>query len=146
MRPLRRRHRLRRLHRHPPPPAPPAPPGPESWEACGSLVNDKPALVQCVHDAINPGPSGAKAFEVTKRVAWLLRGEGGGLLLKDGGENIIYWQGRWFSISRVCYPDGHIFKVISDAGDGGTNGASWQDNEYVDPKYYLPAIDPKSGG
>jgi hypothetical protein len=131
----------------PPPPPPPPPPDPpsqpphEAWEDCGAL-SDKGDLVSCVHDWVNPGSSGTLAFEVTKRVAWLLRGEGAGLLIKDGGENIISWQGHSFSISRICYPDGHIYKVISDAGDGGTNGATWADNGFVDPGLYLAAIDP----
>lgn len=125
----------------PPPPPPPPAAGPEAWEACGALA-DKGALVQCVRDVIQPGGSAALAFEVTKRVAWLLRGEGAGLLIKNGGENTIGWQGYSFSVSRICYPDGHIFKVISDAGDGGTNGATWADNGFVDPGLYVPAIDP----
>jgi hypothetical protein len=125
-----------------PPPAPPAA-APEPWEACAAFVDNKDDLVHCVHDATRPGSSGALAFEVVKRVAWLLRGEGGGLLIKDSGENIIFWKGQWFSISRMCYPDGHIFKVISDAGDGGTNGPSWSDNGFVDPSKYVPAIDPR---
>lgn len=127
----------------PPPPPPSDPPQPphEAWEDCGGL-GDHQQIVECVHDWVNPGGSAALAFEVTKRVAWLLRGEGAGLLIKEGGENIISWQGHSFSISRICYPDGHIFKVISDAGDGGTNGATWADNDFVDPSLYLPAIDP----
>ncbi len=134
------------FEKRPDPPAPPAPPPPpphlrhrhrtaqEAWELCAPLAANKPGLVQCVHDAINPGASGTLAFEVTKRVAWLLRGEGVGLLEKDGGENIISWQGHSLSISRVCYPDGHIFKVITDAGDGGTNGATWSDDDFVDAR------------
>lgn len=126
----------------PEPPPPPPPPGPEPWESCAAFINDKPELVDCVHGYIQPGQSGTLAFEVTKRVAWLLRGEGGGLLIKNGGENIIGWQGYSFSISRICYPDGHIFKVITDAGDGGSNGPGWADNEYVSPSLYVPAIEP----
>jgi hypothetical protein len=98
--------------------------------------------VECVHDAIRPGGSADRAFEVTKRVAWLLRGEGAGLLIKNGGENIIFWQGYWFSLSRICFPDGHIFKVLTDAGEGGTNGPAYNDNGFVDPRLYVPAIDP----
>jgi hypothetical protein len=130
----------------PPPPAPepppPPPPGPEPWENCGSLTYDKLALVRCVHDAIDPGRSADRAFEVTKRVAWLLRGEGGGLLIKDSGENIMYWQGYWFSLSRICFPDGHIIKVLTDAGEGGTNGPAYNDDGFVDPRRWVPAIDP----
>ncbi len=112
--------------------------------SCNALVGNPPSLVQCIHDIINPGPSGALAFEVTKRVAWALRGQGAGLLLKPGGDAIITWKGQSFSISRVCFPDGHIWKDITDAGDGGTNGAGWSDNGFVDPSLYVPAIDPSS--
>ena len=127
----------------PPTPAPP-PPGSGGLPTgnCDSLVNDKPALVACIHATINPGSSAARAFEVTKRVAWALRGEGAGLLIKNGGENIISWRGYSFSLSRICYPDGHIYKVLSDAGEGGANGPTWADNDFVDPSLYVPAIDP----
>jgi len=115
----------------------------QAWELCAVYVNDKENLSECVHDAVNPGSSGAMAFEVAKRIAWLLRGEGAGLLLKPSGENIILFQGQYFSISRICYPNGQIFKVITDAGDGGTNGAGWADNGFVEPKLYYPAVDPR---
>jgi hypothetical protein len=118
----------------PTPPGSPAPTG-----TCDALVNDKEALVKCIHATILP-TNLAQAFEVTKRVAWALRGEAAGLLIKDGGENIISWQGYSFSAGRICYPDGHIFKVLSDVG--GTNGPSWQDNGFVDKSLYVPAIDP----
>lgn len=122
----------------PDPPAPPPPPDP--LFGCGG-ISDKPDLVECIRDAINPRDAEG-AFEVSKRVAWALRGEGAGLLIKNAGENIVSWHGYSFSASRICYPDGHIYKVISDAGPGGANGASWQDNGFVDRKLYVPAIDP----
>jgi hypothetical protein len=110
--------------------------------ACNALVSDKSALSKCIHDTINPGPSADLAFEVTKRIAWALRGEGAGLLIKNGGENTYPWKGYSFSLSRICYPDGHIWKVLSDAGQGGTNGWSWADNDFVDKSLYVPAINP----
>src|SRR5205823_2388898 len=76
----------------------------------------------------------------TLRVPWALRGEGGGLRIKNGGENIIGWQGYSFAAGRICYPDGHIFKVLTDVPT--TNGPSWQDNGFVDRSLYVPAIDP----
>jgi hypothetical protein len=109
---------------------------------CNSLVGNKPALVQCIHAVVQPGGNEYRAFEVTKRVAWALRGEGGGMLIKNGGENILPWRGYSFSISRICYPDGHIFKVLSDAGPGGANAPTWSDNDFVDKSLYVPAIDP----
>jgi hypothetical protein len=123
-----------------PAPGPSPAPAPGNGN-CDGLVNNKLALVQCIHASVNPRNE-IEAFEVTKRVAWALRGEGGGLLIKNGGENIVSWQGYSFSASRICYPDGHIFKVISDAGPGGANGPGWSDNDYVDRSLYVPAIDP----
>jgi len=125
----------------PPPPDPPAPPG-DPLFGCGGIT-DHQLLVNCVWDHIRPTDA-FSAFEVTKRVAWAFRGEGAGLLIKDGGENIVGWQGRSFSASRIVYPDGHLFKDIYDAGPGGANGPSWQD-EGVDPSLvgrYVPAINP----
>lgn len=124
----------------PPPPPPVDPPPPPSDPTFGCSTADKPKLVECIHDHVNPPPTVAGAFDVTKRVAWALRGEGAGLLIKNGGENIISWQGYSFAAARICYPDGHIFKVLTDVPT--TNGPSWQDNGFVDPALYVPAIDP----
>ena len=129
----------------PKPVAPTPPPGGGggsgggNWENCGSTPGD--ALSACVVSAINPAKTVAGAFEVTKRVAWLLRGSGGGLLIKNGGENIISWKGFSFAAARICFPDGHIYKVLTDVPT--TNGASWQDNGFVDRSLYVPAIDPR---
>lgn len=134
----------------PPTPTPPPAPGggggggtvPSGWEGCLSAGPDRFNVVKCVHGFVNPGPSATRAFEVTKRVAWLYRGEGMGLLIKTGGENIIGWQGFSFAIGRVCYPDGHIYKVLSDVGEGGTNGPGYADNGFVEVALYVPAINP----
>lgn len=125
-----------------PEPTPPPPPAPaDPLFGCGGIA-DKRQLVQCIWDQIRPTDH-ITAFQVTKRVAWALRGEGAGLLIKNGGENIAAWQGRLFSASRIVYPDGRLVKVITDAGPGGANGPSWQDNgDYVDRSLYVPAIDP----
>jgi hypothetical protein len=125
----------------PPPPAGGGSPHPVGdWQQCGSFASNKQALVSCVHGAVNPARTEEGAFEVTKRVAWLLRGEGAGLLIKNGGENIVSWMGYSFSAGRICYPDGHIYKVLSDIPS--TNGPSWQDNDFVDRSLYVPAINP----
>jgi len=110
-----------------------------NWESCGSTPGYD--LVACVHAAVNPARTVEGAFEVTKRVAWLLRGSGAGLLIKNGGENIVSWKGYSFAAARICFPDGHIWKVLSDVPT--TNGPSWQDNDFVDRGLYLPAIDPR---
>ena len=73
-------------------------------------------------------------------------GQGAGLLIKDGGENTIHWQGHSLSVSRICYSDGGIIKVLSDAGAGGGNGATWDTSLYypgsVSPSLFVPAINP----
>lgn len=98
------------------------------WQSCGSTPG--PEIVGCVHAAVNPGHTVGGAFEVTKRVAWLLRGSGFGLLKKDGGENIVTWNGTSFAAARIVKPDGHLYKILSDVP--GTNGPGWND-EGVDP-------------
>ena len=97
-------------------------------------------MVVCIHDRLNPPHTAEGAFDVTRRVAWAFRGEGMGLLIKNAGENIVSWQGYSFAAARVCYPDGHIFKVLSDVPT--TNGPIWLDNDFVSPSLYVPAIDP----
>ncbi|MEO8258552.1 MAG: hypothetical protein ABI868_14485 [Acidobacteriota bacterium] len=117
------------------------PPAADPLFGCGSLAGgDKVRLIACIQSRLNPPHTVEGAFDITRRVAWALRGEGAGLLIKPGGENIVTWQGRSFAAGRICYPDGHIFKVLSDVPT--TNGPSWQDNEFVDRSLYAPAIDP----
>jgi hypothetical protein len=115
-----------------------------NWQSCGSTPGA--ALVQCVRDAVYRQSTTENAFDITKRVAWLLRGTGAGLLIKNGGENIISWRGYSFSISRIAYPNGGIVKVLSDAGPGGGNGATWDTSlnypNSVSPTLYVPAINP----
>ena len=127
----------------PPPPFPPPAPAPDPLLGCGDLVGGDPyQVVACIHDRLNPPHTAEGAFEVTKRVAWAYRNQGWGLLIKNAGDNIVPWQGRVFSAGRVCLPDGHIYKVLTDVPT--TNGPSFQDNGFVDPGLYVPAIDPNS--
>ncbi len=121
-----------------PPPAYAKPIG--DWQSCASQTN-KTNLVVCVWNTIRPVNS-VGDMEVVKRVAWLLRGEGAGLLIKTSGDNIILWQGYSLSCARICYPDGHIYKLMQDAGPGGTNAPQFADNDFVDPALYVKAIDP----
>ena len=112
-----------------------------AWESTCQGLREL-ALVVCVHSFVRPTNS-VEDLEVAKRVAWLLRGVGGGLLLKSSGENVVPWLGINFSASRVCFHDGHIFKIIGDAGPGGANSPGWADNDFVDVTSYFPARDPR---
>lgn len=94
-----------------------------NWQSCGSTPGA--AIVACVNTAINPPHTVEGAFEVVKRVAWLTRGSGYGLLRKDGGENIVFWNGTWFAAARIVLPNGNLFKLLSDVPT--TNGPGWTD-------------------
>jgi hypothetical protein len=112
-----------------------------AWEtACQGLV-DAP-LVSCIWSFVRPANSFGD-LELAKRVAWMLRAKGGGLLLKGSGENTVPWLGFTFSASRICFPDGHIFKILQDAGPGGQNAPIYGDNDFVDPSLYFAAVDPR---
>ena len=110
-----------------------------NWQVCAGLKTS--TLVHCVWNAVQPTDS-VGDMEVSKRVAWLLRGDGGGLLIKESGENVVRWQGYSLSATRICFPDGHIYKIIGDAGPGGANSPGFDDNGFVDRSLYVPAIDP----
>jgi hypothetical protein len=110
------------------------------WQHCGSFVKDIELSI-CVNDAVRPTNS-VGDLEVVKRIAWLRRGQGAGLLIKTGGDNVVLWQGYSLSASRICFSNGQVFKVISDAGPGGGNRADFSDNGVVDLASYVPAIDP----
>ena len=132
----------------PPPPAPgtpgtPVPIGNGDWASCGKLDHgNKLALVTCVHDAIAPVIGADGAFEVTKRVAWILRNDNpkGGLMIKNGGDNVTCWRGYCFSSGRMMFSDFNYVKILSDVG--GANGPSWQEAGPGDPSQYVPAMDP----
>ncbi len=124
----------------------PDPPSPYNrpigdWQNCGGPQTKKETLVGCVWNAVHPNDT-VSDMEVVKRVAWLLRAENAGMLIKTGGDGVMSWQGYSFSASRICYPDGHLWKILSDAGPGGANGPQWSDNDTVDPTLYVKAIDP----
>jgi len=112
-----------------------------NWQACAGLTSS--TLVRCVWDAVLPVDS-VGDLEVGKRVAWLLRGDGAGLLIKNSGDNVVLWAGYAFSASRICFADGHLFKIIGDAGPGGANSPGFADNGFVDPKQCVPAMDPST--
>jgi hypothetical protein len=133
-------------------PAPPPPSGgggggggrhiivPDGWQNCGSTPGVD--LVACVRAFVNPTDT-ETAFEVSKRVAWQLRAKGGGLMIKNGGENVTSWQGYNFSASRIEFSDCSYVKIISDAGPGGANGASWQPSpDPADCNQFVAAMDP----
>lgn len=82
------------------------------------------------------------AHTVEGALAFLLRvidvlpmEERAGLLLKPSGENIWPYRGQMVSNSRLCYPDGQLYKILTDVPT--TNGPQWADDGTVDPSRYL---------
>ena len=112
-----------------------------NWQTCDGLSSS--LLVGCVWNAVLPTDA-VSDMEVVKRVVWLLRGQGAGLLIKNGGDNAVLWAGYSFSASRLCFADGHVFKIIGDAGPGGANSPGFADNGFVDKSQCIPAIDPRT--
>lgn len=74
------------------------------------------------------------AFEVVKRVAWNLRGQGFGLVAKSGGSNC---QG--YSTDLIQSASQWV-DILGDAG--GQNEPQWSPHSDVTPSMWRPAIDP----
>lgn len=80
---------------------------------------DVVASVKAQLEAKHVDLSGAcGAFSITRRVAWLLRDEGAGVLAKPTGN-----QCESKAVDIIVYKDGHGFDVLADAG--GTNAPMW---------------------
>jgi hypothetical protein len=113
---------------------------------CSLLLNSALALAQGPHaDTVSSVKAAlvmrgvslsdsCGAFEITKRVAWQLRGEGAGILNKTSGNNC---QG--YSVDIIVYPGGAAFDILGDAG--GANNPSWNPVG-VNASDYRPAFDP----
>jgi len=78
------------------------------------------------------GPCGA--FEITKRVAWLLRETGAGLNYKPQGNNC-----EGYSVDVVIWLDGQYVDMLIDSG--GANEPAWQIRQ-GDPSVWRAPIDP----
>lgn len=100
------------------------------------MTVDHANIVQALWDAepAEKTVAGALAF-VLRVIAVLPPGEGAGLLLKPSGDNVIDYQGQMVSAGRICYPDGQLYKVLTDVPT--KNGPSWQDNGTVPSAQYL---------
>lgn len=77
---------------------------------------------------------GALAFTV-RVIRALPASEGAGLLMKTAGENIAPYVGTMVSAGRVCYPDGQLYKVLSDIPT--TLAPIWNDDGTVDPARWV---------
>jgi hypothetical protein len=120
--------------------SPPPPPPPPPADNCAGQTGDLQGLVQCYINEFHPTDYPSD-FEVTKRVAWALRAQGGALLYITSGSALVTWQGQTYSASRICY-NSEMIKIIMDAGPGGANGPEWLDNGPTTPGQCLQPLDP----
>ncbi len=86
-----------------------------------------------------------EVLEIVKRVTWQLKGDGAGLFKKPAGSSIC----KGFSVSRIVYSDGYLFKILTDAGANGKNGPEWEPDSCglpsgngTCPNLYSPPINP----
>lgn len=106
-----------------------------------------------------PKPVSINHLDIVQRVAQSLRPDGtmpgnlhfvqavlaalpeptaGYVKAPSGAENTITVNGTTVRTNRVIYPDGSIYKIITDSGPGGANGIAWNYDD-LQPSLYLPA-------
>jgi len=98
----------------PGPGGPADPPGPVPAMSAAYVAAVKAQLEAAGVNLI--GPCGA--FQITKRVAWGLRGAGVGLVSKPGGNHC-----DGYSVDYLCFQNGHGVDILGDAG--GENTPQW---------------------
>lgn len=99
------------------------------------MVVDHHSIAQQVYGAVLPARTveGVLGY-LTALLDALPRFEQAGYLLKPAGENIAPLpDGTLVSVGRVCYPDGQLYKVLTDVPNGGPE---WADDGTVDPSRY----------
>jgi hypothetical protein len=86
--------------------------------------------------APDPGVDGAFAFtlRVLARLNERFPAERAGLLEKTAGENIVPYNGTLVSAARICYPDQHAFKLMTDVPNGSPE---WADDGFVSLGGYM---------
>ena len=135
-------------------PAPSSPVEPPPPTPVDDGIPDHSAEVNAVYAAHPVGPTSTdeEMFRFCQYVAQAIIASGTdpagricGLLLKPTGANIFTCNGETYSYSRVCYDNGHVFKVVADADPGGARTPAWEDNSPpLLPGSYHVATDPTS--
>ena len=110
------------------------------------------ATVRAVKARISPtidlthGPGECGRFEVTKRVAWALRHDGVGLLLKTGAQNKCNEENSTespgYGVDVIMYADGIVVDILG-GGNEGPNTPLWLVNPVPAPlSSWRPPFDP----
>lgn len=100
-------------------------------------------LVQRVAAKMPPDGTLAGNFAFVNAVRVAANDGAGFVKSSQGGENTIAYAGGYVRTSRLVYSDGHLYKLIADAGPGGANRPQWVDEGPNDPGLYVVAtVDP----
>jgi hypothetical protein len=120
---------------NPPPTPDPKPPEvpPDFGTPCAPSADHTDYVTQAKIDVQaggNPLATECDIYAITQLVVSRIQasGEKMGFLIKTGGDNICSGH----SISRVMYPDGSLWKILTDAGPGGANGPAWNFDGFLD--------------
>jgi hypothetical protein len=98
-------------------------------------VNHADLVAQC-HREQPPEKTVEGALAFTVRVLNRLpRSERAGLLRKPAGENITAFHGVMVSAGRICYPNGNLYKILTDIP--ATMAPVWNDDGAVEPERYF---------
>lgn len=121
----------------PPDAHPPATPPDEAGPAPRMMPEYVAAVkAQCEAAGIDlTGPCGA--FQITKRVAWGLRGAGIGLVSKPGGNNC-----DGYSVDFLCWQNGDGVDILFDAGNANAPQWAARPNEFVGQDRWRPPVKP----
>jgi hypothetical protein len=117
----------------PGPPPTPAPPGIPATPTVAYVAAVKAQLQAQGVDL----SGGCGAFQITKRVAWGLRGQGYGLLAKPSGNHC---DGYATDIVMQNNGSGDIVDILGDGGNGNT--PNWNVSDTVDPSRWRPPVEP----
>jgi hypothetical protein len=127
-----------------PPPPPVKPPDPKPEPVPMSSVNHLDVVQRVLQTGIRPDGSLAGNFAFIAAVQGAVRDGAGFVKSSAGGENTIPYHGGFVRTSRLIYADGHLYKLIADAGPGAANTPEWADEGMDDPGLFVAAV-PDSG-
>lgn len=110
-------------------------------------------IVTAVHDAqaIGPTSTAEEVFNFMRQVAADINASGqnppgivcGFCDAPPAGDNVFTCQGETYRYNRVCFSNGHLFKILIDSDPGGARTPTWDSNGLA-PDLYRTATAPGS--
>lgn len=110
-------------------------------------------IVTAVHDSMGIGPDSTaeEVFNFMRQVAADINASGqnppgivcGFADAPPVGDNVFTCSGETYRYNRVCFSNGHLFKILIDSDPGGARLPTW-DNNGMAPDLYREATAPGS--